>query len=188
MLNIYGKWYPSPNSRTTKEFVDDAQQLTQLERDRVKEIGLRGFGMDAFPMELFVLFPNIQYIDLAYNDISMFPRDVGKLVNLERLLLSHNNISTVPSTITKLTNLHTFWLNGNLQLPQEVLRGGEGLHQIIIYFEPPRRSATVLVGLSKLKRSQILGTFYVPIEFILEIAKLVCSSHGSHKWDHARSA
>jgi hypothetical protein len=187
MLNIYGRWYPAPNSRTTKEFVDDAQQLTQLERDKVKEIRLRNLGMSAFPIELFVLFSNIRVIDLDHDTFSMIPRDVGKLVQLRVLYLLNNNICTLPSTMTKLTNLYALYLHGNPQFPRKVLQKEMGLNQIVAYFEPPRRSATVLVGLGNLKRSQILGTFYVPIEFILEIARLVCSSHANSKWEPARS-
>jgi hypothetical protein len=87
-------------------------------------------------------------------------------------------------------------LCGNPSLPDELQKNVSGdwnqcqdlLRRIVSYFELARRSATVIVGLGKLKRSQILRTFYIPFEFVLEIACLVCSSHANPKWAPARSA
>jgi Leucine-rich repeat (LRR) protein len=164
-------------------------------KNSVTEIWLRGNAINCFPAELCELFPNVEVCNVGETTFSMLPREICHMTHLRNLSLNDTNICVLPSTITKLTNLCALSLEVTL-LPLELRKyvcvskesRQHSLNFIVSYFELARRSATVLVGLRKLKRSQILGTFYVPIEFILEIAQLVCSSHGDPKWEPARSA
>jgi Leucine-rich repeat (LRR) protein len=184
-------WRAESQGWSTKQILDAVSHT----KDKIVRLVLDENRMDTFPAELCDLFPNVQSIFLWNNEICTLSRKIGNLTNLGWLNIARNNLTALPLTMTRLIRLESLDLRSNPQLPEKfqiyvagVQHVQQQLHLLVTYFELARRSATVLVGLAKLKRSQILRTFYIPFEFIREMAQLVCSSHASHKWDHARGA
>jgi hypothetical protein len=164
----------------TKCVLAEADLLTQQQRDKVTGLDLCYNKMDVYPAKLCKLFPNLEHLVLNFNFIKLLSREFEQLTSLQALILTENPICQFPSTLTKLTKLETLHVFSRTEFLTSVSYNVKAcqseLHRIVSHFEPPRRSATALVGLGKLKRSQILRKFYVPIEFILEMAKLVCSA------------
>jgi Leucine-rich repeat (LRR) protein len=172
----------SDHGWTTWDVVSFAYKLEQKQRSKIKSLLLTNNYMETFPATLFELFPNLEELRIDLNAIDFLPREIGQQTRLTCLTLKENNVYVIPSTITRLTKLVHLELDIGCAfydtLPRDHKECQSFLHEMVSHFELARRSATVLVGMRKLKRSQILRTFYVPIELILEIAiQLVRFSH-----------
>ncbi|WP_017852740.1 leucine-rich repeat domain-containing protein [Leptospira interrogans serovar Szwajizak] len=67
------------------------------------------------PSKVFIL-------NLSFNRITIFPKEIGQLQNLKSLDLSGNQLTTLPAEIGQLKNLKELHLNGNQlkTLPKEI--------------------------------------------------------------------
>jgi internalin A len=69
------------------------------------------------------------------NQINTIPKEIGKLVRLERLILSDNKISDIPKEIKEIHGLREFDIQGNpLPIPPEIINVTDDPRVILEYF------------------------------------------------------
>ncbi|NER88741.1 MAG: leucine-rich repeat protein [Moorea sp. SIO3A2] len=57
--------------------------------------------------------PQLEVLNLSFNDLTTVPESIGNLTNLTQLNLTGNKLTTVPESIGNLTNLTQFNVTGN---------------------------------------------------------------------------
>ncbi|KAN0047703.1 hypothetical protein ACTA71_002088 [Dictyostelium dimigraforme] len=82
---------------------------------------ISGIGLEQFPDFLFDHVPNVQDIDLGFNQFKMFP-SLTSFKKLTTLVLNGNYILTVPGEVLDLPKLKVLSINGNhlISLPSEI--------------------------------------------------------------------
>ncbi|KAL6175444.1 hypothetical protein ACLB2K_052085 [Fragaria x ananassa] len=85
-------------------------------------VALRDSKLKTFPDEVFDLERSVRTIDLTRNKIADIPMDIGKLINLQRLVLAENLIDRLPMHVSKLESLKVMTLDSNriTSLPDEL--------------------------------------------------------------------
>jgi Leucine-rich repeat (LRR) protein len=69
-------------------------------------------GLRSLP-EAFVRLPNLEYLALSFNNISVI-QDIAQAASLKSLYLEGNEITVLPGSFGKLKNLQVLYLNDNL--------------------------------------------------------------------------
>lgn len=59
--------------------------------------------------------PNLQIVGLDYNDLAVFPTDLGNITSISVLSINNNQLTTIPDSITNLD------INGNLNIDDNCL-------------------------------------------------------------------
>ena len=87
----------------------------------VSSVDLTSQGLYSIPVEI-GKFINLKRLMLANNNLNSLPSEIKNLKNLEVLDLGHNQFTDMPKEITSLTNLKKLYLNKNpfSSLPKEI--------------------------------------------------------------------
>jgi len=95
----------------------DHQQIA----DHMITLNLSDLDLTTLPKEIGQLV-NLQRLDLNNNQLATLPEEIGQLVNLQRLNLNNNQLATLPKEIGQLVNLQELDLNNNqlATLPKEI--------------------------------------------------------------------
>ena len=80
--------------------------------DETTSMNLSGKNLTGFPIEIFKLI-NLQFLNLSKNQITNIPSDIGKLINLKYLHLHDNQINNLPPEISNLIKLRKILLRRN---------------------------------------------------------------------------
>ncbi|XP_054807050.1 plant intracellular Ras-group-related LRR protein 7-like isoform X4 [Prosopis cineraria] len=85
-------------------------------------VALRDSKLKTFPDEILDLDRSIHTLDLTHNRIADIPLEMGKLINLRRLVLADNLIESLSVHLGKLQSLKIMILDGNriTSLPDEL--------------------------------------------------------------------
>ncbi|KAM9978528.1 hypothetical protein ACTFIY_012297 [Dictyostelium cf. discoideum] len=97
-------------------------RCTKFENSDGKDpFDISGIGLEQFPDFLFDHVPNVQDIDLGFNQFKMFPSLIS-FKKLTTLVLNGNYILTVPGEVLDLPKLKVLSINGNhlISLPSEI--------------------------------------------------------------------
>ncbi|PCJ79861.1 MAG: hypothetical protein COA57_15270 [Flavobacteriales bacterium] len=89
--------------------------------EKVYHLDLINRNLTSFPKEITKLV-NLKHLNLSYNHITNLPPEIGKLTSLTSLNLFNNKLTTLPSEIGRLTDLENLNLKGNpiISLPAEI--------------------------------------------------------------------
>ncbi|XP_074160810.1 leucine-rich repeat-containing protein 63 isoform X2 [Sminthopsis crassicaudata] len=114
-LVVYGEGY----YRESTQFLEDQKiNLAKIAILKCQEFGrnalsLKGFFINKCP-DLSILADQLVYLNLSYNNLSIFPPEVIVLINLQVLIMKNNPIKEIPSTIEELKHLTIFVISFNL--------------------------------------------------------------------------
>ncbi|XP_031817775.1 leucine-rich repeat-containing protein 63 isoform X2 [Sarcophilus harrisii] len=114
-LVVYGEGYYKESMHLLE---DQKINLAKLAILKCQEFGrnalsLKGFFIDKCP-DLSILADQLVYLNLSYNNLSIFPPEVIILINLQVLIMKNNPIKEIPSTIEELKHLTIFVISFNL--------------------------------------------------------------------------
>ncbi len=111
----------SQNGVTETVFINLANALSSS--DSVKKLSLRNKQLSVFPKEILEL-RNLEYLDLEGNVIESLPEDIGKLNSLTELYLVRNQLSALPKNFATLKKLRILGVSGNKfkMVPGEILQ------------------------------------------------------------------
>lgn len=79
----------------------------------LKNLSLQGLKSQSETFSSWSLPVSLENLDLASNDISSLPVNIGQLSSLQRLTLDHNKIQELPSGVYDLKSLNHLSLDGN---------------------------------------------------------------------------
>jgi internalin A len=79
----------------------------------LKELSIVGSKLKALPHWPFMLFKDLELLDLGKNNLSEIPEEIGKLTKLKRLNLEGNTLSKLPAKFYELKNLLHICLDNN---------------------------------------------------------------------------
>jgi Leucine-rich repeat (LRR) protein len=129
----YAQDAPLSPARLAKEptfiYLKDALQ-TPL---KVYKLNLSFNRLGTFPKEIGEL-KNLQELHSSSNQFSTLPKEIGELKNLRKLYLNENRLSTLPKEIGELKNLQSLDLKKNPISDTEKKRIQELLPECEIYF------------------------------------------------------
>ncbi|XP_072980775.1 plant intracellular Ras-group-related LRR protein 7 isoform X1 [Typha angustifolia] len=85
-------------------------------------VALRDAKLKALPNELFQVDSSVRTLDLTNNKIAEIPQEIGRLINMQRLILVGNLIERLPTNLGNLRTLKFLILDGNqiTVLPDEL--------------------------------------------------------------------
>ncbi|KAK4773355.1 hypothetical protein SAY87_028374 [Trapa incisa] len=85
-------------------------------------VALRDSKLKTFPHEVLDLERSVRTLDLTHNKLAEVPFEIGKLINMQRLVLADNLIERLPVNLGKLQSLKVMILDGNrvTSLPDEL--------------------------------------------------------------------
>ena len=99
-------------STQSKHFKNKAYNLLFKRQQHKTSISKQSKKLTIIPKEIKYL-KNVQILYLSWNQIQEIPETIGQLINLEELSFSRNHIQDIPNTIGQLTNLCSLDLSGN---------------------------------------------------------------------------
>ena len=120
------------NKITYSKVAKELSELIHLETIYFAS-SLLGNSLIHIPLPLFNLI-NLTDITLSKCKLKYVSPEIGKLVNLHRLILDENYISTLPSEMIRLTSLAELYLSDN-KLPKQFMKtvnGQENVHTFLI--------------------------------------------------------
>lgn len=79
----------------------------------VKKLVLAGHDLKRVPAIIWQKMPQLEQLDLSYNQIKQLPAGLGKLTQLRKLCLSHNRITQIKADLDELTQLKHLDLSHN---------------------------------------------------------------------------
>lgn len=85
------------------------------ERDKITTIELSGNRLQgSLPPEIFEFIPSIEYLHLSSNELAgPIPREIGILQHIKVLELAYNQLSSIPSEMGNLHTIESILLEGN---------------------------------------------------------------------------
>jgi Leucine-rich repeat (LRR) protein len=86
----------------------DIEKQTEL-----RTLSLQGLKSQKESFSSWSLPIGLENCDLASNDMTNLPKNIGELINLQRLTLDHNQLQELPSEVYELNGLNHLSLDGN---------------------------------------------------------------------------
>jgi len=125
------------SSQRVFEYLNKEGYLEYLSREerelitrKTKRIVMNSSDLKIFPLK--GITENVEYLDLAYNQITEIPETIRELKNLQKLYLGANQIKEIPEAIGELKNLQELDLMWNQirEIPKEIgeLKNLQKLH------------------------------------------------------------
>jgi len=81
-------------------------------KENVKHLNLMYQELTVFPKEIFQ-FPNIEVLDVSHNNIVQIPEQIQSLTKLRALYINHNNLKILPNSLKEMGNLETLFIQVN---------------------------------------------------------------------------
>jgi hypothetical protein len=102
------------NYKLMKEFPDYKSHINQRGREAYELlVGLTKLKkIFKYRGTIYELYKETR-LNLAYEELTTLPSEIGNLSNLHILFLDNNQITSLPTEIGDLSQLHTLWLNNN---------------------------------------------------------------------------
>jgi hypothetical protein len=108
-------WYLNDLKKWIKNGCDNNIAL------KITELNLSNNKLTKIPKEIGKLI-NLQKLYLQNNYLKIIPKEIGNLINLQKLNLYNNNLTTMPVELGNLINLEGLYLNNNqlTTIPAEI--------------------------------------------------------------------
>jgi hypothetical protein len=91
-------------------------------KGKLVNVNLSSKNLTEIPQNILEIAPAIRELNLTGNKLTQLPKEIGNMVNLEKLLLNKNQLTELPKEIGKLKKLKSLSLFDNkvTQLPKEI--------------------------------------------------------------------